>query len=154
MKSLVLTLSLALILTLTPLIKLLSNWGWQIFYRHSYSHVLLCWYPDMRRSISQECGVYWKGTEGVSCGQEASFESMRGMRCVCSGGGSRGPDRTYSSTQFSFSYQSNFVIFVSPTIATVQWNIMRRHHRLLLLLLSSGIGFFGEVLPEVNPSPP
>jgi len=114
----------------------------------------LRWYPGMCRPISQGCGVCWKGTESVSCGWEASFESRRGMRFERSGGGSRGPDRTYSSTRFSFSYQSNLVIFVSPTIATVQWNILRRHNRLVLLSSSSGMGLLREVLSEVYLSPP
>jgi len=77
---------------------------------------------------------------------------MMGMMYERSGGGSRGPDITYYSTQSPFSYQSNLVIFISPTIATVPWNIVWR--RLVLLSLSSGIGFVGEVHPEVNPSSP
>jgi len=111
---------------------------------------VLHWNPDMRRLISRECGAYWKVTENVCCGQEASFKSMIGMMYERSGGGSRGSDITYYYNWFPFSYQSNLVIFVSPTIATVQWNIVRR--RLVLLSLSSGIGFVGEVHPEVNPS--
>jgi len=75
---------------------------------------------------------------------------MMGMMYERLGGGSRGPDITYYSTRFPLSYQSSLVIFVYHTIATVQWNIVRR--RLVLLSLPSGIGFVGEVHPEVNPS--
>ena len=61
--------------------KLLSNWGWQIFCIHAYSRVLLRWNPGMCRPISRGCSLCWEVKDSFSCVQEAKFELRRGIMC-------------------------------------------------------------------------